>query len=87
MNCFDFGFAMNSASAAASCDGSCAARTTSANLIIAGIAAAVSVLFFLAILSLISIRLCVIALISALLITVVLVSVLSVYIFPRHRKR
>ena len=52
MNCFGFGFSMNSASSAANCDGSCAARTSSHYAVIAGIAAAVSVLFISALLSL-----------------------------------
>ena len=52
MNCFGFGFSMNSASSAANCDGSCAARTSSHYSVIAGIAAAMSVLFISALLSL-----------------------------------
>ena len=52
MNCFGFGFSMNSASSAANCDGSCAARTSSYYPVIAGIAAAMSVLFISALLSL-----------------------------------
>ena len=87
MNCFGFGFSMNSASTAASCDGSCAARTTFVNSITAGIAAAMSVLFILALLSILSLRLRVISMIAVLIIMLILVCVLSVRSFSPRRKR
>ena len=94
MNCFGFafGYQMNSACAAASCDGSCAARTSSANsvnMILAGIAAAVSVLFISALLSLrLSLGLLGLILLIAIIVSIIMViSVLLVRNFPERRKR
>ena len=87
MNCFGFGFSMNSASSAANCDGSCAARTSSHYAVIAGIAAEVSVLFISALLSL---RLSLGLLGLILLITVSIIMIIFVLLvrnFSEHRKR
>ena len=89
MNCFGFGFSMNSASSAAYCDGSCAARTSSRYPVIAGIAAAVSVLFISALLSLrLSLGLAGLILLIAIIVSIIVViSVLLVRNFPERRKR
>ena len=73
MNCFGFGFSMNSASSAANCDGSCAARTSSHYPVIAGIAAAMSLGLILLITITVSI--------------IMIIFVLLVRNFSEHRKR
>ena len=83
MNCFGFGFSMNSASSAANCDGSCAARTSSCYPVIAGIAAAMSVLFISALLSLLGL----ILLITIIVSIIMIIFVLLVRNFSEHRKR
>ena len=86
MNCFGFGFSMNSASSAANCDGSCAARTSSHYPVTAGIAAAMSVLFISALLSL-RLSLGLLGLILLITIIVMVILVLFVRNFSEHRKR
>ena len=87
MNCFGFGFSMNSASSAANCDGSCAACTSSHYAVIAGIAAAGSVLFISALLSLrLSLGL-LILLITIIVSIIMIIFVLLVRNFSEHRKR
>ena len=89
MNCFGFGFSMNSASSAANCDGSCAARTSSHYTVIAGIAAAVSVLFISALLSLrLSLGLLGLILLITIIVSIIMIIfVLLVRNFSEHRKR
>ena len=89
MNCFGFGFSMNSASSAASCDGSCAVRTSSHYPVIAGIAAAVSVLFISALLGLrLSLGLLGLILLITIIVSIIMViSVLLVRNFSERRKR
>jgi len=92
MNCFGFGFSMNSASSAANCDGSCAARTSSHYPVIAGIAAAMSVLFISALLSL-RLSLGLLGLLGLILLITVIVSIIMIIFvllvrnFSEHRKR
>ena len=86
MNCFGFGFSMNSASSAANCDGSCAARTSSHYPVIAGIAAAMSVLFISALLSL-RLSLGLILLITIIVSIIMVILVLFVRNFSERRKR
>ena len=88
MNCFGFGFSMNSASSAANCDGSCAART-SHYPVIAGIAAAMSVLFISALLSLrLSLGLLGLILLITIIVSIIMIIfVLLVRNFSEHRKR
>lgn len=87
MNCFGFGFSMNSASSAANCDGSCAARTSSHYAVIAGIAAAVSVLFISALLSL-RLSLGLLGLLITIIVSIIMIIfVLLVRNFSEHRKR
>ncbi len=89
MNCFGFGFSMNSASSAASCDGSCAARTSSVHPVIAGIVAAVSVLFISALLGLrLSLGLLGLILLITIIVSIIMViSALLVRNFSERRKR
>ena len=88
MNCFGFVFSMNSASSAANCDGSCAARTSSHYAVIAGIAA-VSVLFISALLSLrLSLGLLGLILLITIIVSIIMIIfVLLVRNFSEHRKR
>ena len=89
MNCFGFGFSMNSASSAANCDDSWAARTSSHYPVIAGIAAAVSVLFISALLSLrLSLGLLGLILLITIIVSIIMIIfVLLVRNFSEHRKR
>ena len=88
MNCFGFVFSMNSASSAANCDGSCAARTSSHYAVIAGIAAA-AVLFISALLSLrLSLGLLGLILLITIIVSIIMIIfVLLVRNFSEHRKR
>ena len=89
MNCFGFGFSMNSASSAANCDGSCACLLYTSPSPIAGIAAAVSVLFISALLSLrLSLGLLGLILLITIIVSIIMIIfVLLVRNFSEHRKR
>ena len=89
MSRFGFVPAMNTASSAANCDGSCAARTSASFVLSAGIAAAVSVLFISVLLSLrLSVGLVGLILLIAIIVSIIaVISVLLVRKFSERRKR
>ena len=89
MNCFGFGYSMKSASSPANCDGSSAARHSSHYPVIAGIVAAVSVLFISALLGLrLSLGLLGLILLITIIVSIIMIIfVLLVRNFSEHRKR